>query len=472
MFEPDFRGPNFEALGLAPPFANCRRNTLQQLISLWATRLQNSLQKHPRRVLAGVAVTLTVAGGGAFAVASLDAGVANMPIQQVVESVNTLSLPSLWTDNKPLQLFRSDITRSSDSADSLLSRLGLSDAEAAVFLRNTKTARQQLIGHAGRLVSVEGDAEHRLTRLTARWANDDGVNFTRWVMERTSEGFTERQESAPLTISTRMGNGTIQSSLFAATDDANIPDSVANQLADIFAGEIDFHRDLRKDDRFAVVYESLEADGEVLRAGRVLSAEFVNNGKSHQAFWFKEANAKEGGYYNADGVSLRRAYLASPLAFSRVTSGFKMRFHPILQTWRAHLGVDYAAPTGTPVRSVGQGIVDVAGSQGGFGNVVMVKHASGQTTVYAHLSRINVKRGQSVMQGQTLGLVGATGWATGPHLHFEFRVNGQHKDPRTMARQSTAIEISAAAREQFKRHAATAKVDLAAAASTQVSRAE
>jgi murein DD-endopeptidase MepM/ murein hydrolase activator NlpD len=471
VFGPDFRGPNVEALGLAPPSTNCRRNTLQTSFSLWAARLQNSLQKHPRRVLAGVAVTLTVAGGGAFAVASLDSGVANMPLQQVVESVNTLSLPSLWAD-KPLQLFRSDVTRSSDSADSLLSRLGLSDAEAAAYLRNTKTARQQLIGRAGRLVSVEGDAEHRLTRLTARWANDDGENFTRWVMERSAEGFTERQEIAPLTIGTRMGNGTIQSSLFAATDDADIPDSVANQMADIFAGEIDFHRDLRKDDRFAVVYESLEADGEVLRAGRVLSAEFVNNGKTHQAFWFKEANAKEGGYYNADGVSLRRAYLASPLAFSRVTSGFKMRFHPILQTWRAHLGIDYAAPTGTPVRSVGQGIVDVAGSQGGFGNVVMVKHASGQTTVYAHLSRINVKRGQSVMQGQTLGLVGATGWATGPHLHFEFRVNGQHKDPRTMARQSTAVEISAAAREQFKRHTSIAKVDLAAAASTQVSRAE
>ncbi len=444
---------------------------MQQLFSWWATRLQNSLQKHPRRVLAGVAVTLTLAGGGAFAVASLDTSVANMPLKQVVESVNTLSLPNLWTD-KSLQLFRSDLTRSNDTADSLLARLGLSDPEAAHYLRNAHAARQHFIGRAGRMVSVEGDADHHLTRLTARWANDDGKNFTRWVMERKDGEFVERLETAPLIVSTRMGNGTIQSSLFAATDEANIPDSVANQLADIFAGEIDFHRDLRKDDRFAVVYESLEADGEVLRAGRVLSAEFVNNSKTHQAFWFKEANAKEGGYYNAEGVSLRRAYLASPLAFSRVTSGFKMRFHPILQTWRAHLGVDYAAPTGTPVRSVGQGIVDVAGSQGGFGNVVMVKHANGHTTVYAHLSRIQVKRGQSVMQGQTLGLVGATGWATGPHLHFEFRVNGQHKDPRVMARQSTSVEISAAAREQFKRHAAIAQVDLAAAASTQVSRAE
>jgi murein DD-endopeptidase MepM/ murein hydrolase activator NlpD len=322
------------------------------------------------------------------------------------------------------------------------------------------------------MVNIEGDADHRLTRLTARWTSDDGDQFTRWVVERTADGFTERQESAPLQGSTRMGSGTIQSSLFAATDDADIPDAVASQLADIFAGDIDFHRALRKGDRFAVVYESLEADGEVLRTGRVLSAEFVNNGKTHQAFWFKEEGAKSGGYFNAEGVSLRRAYLASPLAFSRMTSGFKIRFPPILQTWRAHLGVDYAAPTGTPVRSVGQGIVDVAGSQGGFGNVVMVKHAGGQTTVYAHLSRIHVKRGQTVAQGQTLGLVGSTGWATGPHLHFEFRVNGQHKDPLTMARQSVAVEVSTAAREQFKRHAALAKVDLAAAASSQVSRAE
>ncbi len=460
-----------KALGLAPPFTNCRRKPLQHPFSLWATRLQTSLQKHPRRVLAGVAVSLTVMGGGAFAVANLDSSTTGMPLQQVVESVNTLSLPTLWTD-KSLQLFRSDVTRSSDSAESLLTRLGVSDPEAADHLRNTRIARQQLIGRAGRLVSVEGDAEHRLTRLTARWANDDGENFTRWVMERTPHGFVEREETARLTVGTRMGNGTIQTSLFAATDDANIPDSVASQMADIFAGDIDFHRALRKGDRFAVVYESLEADGEVLRTGRVVSAEFVNNGKTHQAFWFKEPGAKNGGYYNADGVSLRRAYLASPLAFSRMTSGFKMRFHPILQTWRAHLGVDYAAPTGTPVRSVGQGIVDVAGNQGGFGNVVMVKHAGGQTTVYAHLSRIHVKRGQSVMQGQTLGLVGATGWATGPHLHFEFRVNGQHKDPLTMARQSVAVEVSAAAREQFKRHAAIAQIDLAAAATGQVSNAE
>jgi len=444
---------------------------LQQTISQWALRLQTLIHSYPRRFMASVAVVLSILGGGAFAVAGLGSNGASASLTQVIESVNTLSLSSPAPE-QPLKLFRSDVTRSSDTAESLLSRLGINDTEAANFLRDARVGRQQVIGRAGRLISVEGDANHRLTRLTLRWMNEDGVQFTRWVMARNETGFVSQQEVAPLTVTTRLGSGTIQSSLFAATDEADIPDSVAIQLTDIFAGDIDFHRTLRKGDRFAVVYESLEADGETMRAGRVISAEFVHNGKTLPAFWFKETGAKNGAYFNADGVSLRRAYLASPLAVSRMTSGFKMRFHPILQTWRAHLGVDYAAPTGTPVRNVGQGVVDFAGNQGGFGNVVMIKHPNGHTTVYAHLSRINVRRGQSVAQGQIVGLVGSTGWATGPHLHFEFRVNGQHKDPQTMARQSISVAISAAAREQFKQQTALAKVDLAAAASTQVSRAE
>ena len=444
---------------------------MQQTISQWALRLQTLIHSYPRRFMASVAVVLSILGGGAFAVAGLGSSGASASLTQVIESVNTLSLSSP-AHEQPLKLFRSDVTRSSDTAESLLSRLGINDTEAANFLRDARVGRQQVIGRAGRLISVEGDANHRLTRLTLRWMNEDGVQFTRWIMARNETGFVSQQDVAPLTVTTRLGSGTIQSSLFAATDEADIPDSVAIQLTDIFAGDIDFHRTLRKGDRFAVVYESLEADGETMRAGRVISAEFVHNGKTLQAFWFKETGAKNGAYFNADGVSLRRAYLASPLAVSRMTSGFKMRFHPILQTWRAHLGVDYAAPTGTPVRNVGQGVVDFAGNQGGFGNVVMVKHPNGHTTVYAHLSHINVRRGQSVAQGQIVGLVGSTGWATGPHLHFEFRVNGQHKDPQTMARQSISVAISAAAREQFKQQTSLAKVDLAAAASTQVSRAE
>jgi murein DD-endopeptidase MepM/ murein hydrolase activator NlpD len=187
-----------------------------------------------------------------------------------------------------------------------------------------------------------------------------------------------------------------------------------------------------------------------LKSGRVLSAEFVNKDKRYQAMWFQELADKQGGYYNLEGQSLRRVYLASPLAFSRVTSGFKMRFHPILQEWRAHLGVDYAAPKGTPVRNVGLGVVESAGTMGGYGNAVVVKHRNGHSTVYAHLSKMLVKRGQSVSQGQVIGLVGSTGWATGPHLHFEFRVNGRHQDPLQLARQSETIPVSAHARERFK----------------------
>ena len=443
-----------------------------QQFSQWAQRLQNLQKAHPHRTMIGFALSLCIVGGGAFAVGNLPSSGSASSLNQVLESVSTLSLPNDTTIDSSLMLYRSDVTRSSDTADSLLSRLGVSDAEASAYLRNARVARSQILAKNGRLVTVEADESRSLKRLTVRWAPDKATDFSRWVMERTDTGFTERLETGPLSISTRQANGVIQSSLFAATDAAEIPDNVANQLADIFAGDIDFHRALRKGDRFAVVYESLEADGETLRSGRVVSAEFVNNGKTHQAFWFQEANAKVGGYFTAEGVSLRRSYLASPLAFSRVSSGFKMRFHPILQTWRAHLGVDYAAPTGTPVRSVGQGVVDVAGTQNGFGNVVIVKHANGHSTVYAHLSRIAVRAGQRVTQGETLGAVGATGWATGPHLHFEFRVNGQHKDPLTMARQSEVVEVSAAARAEFMRHAKAAKVDLAAAASAQPSQSE
>ena len=270
--------------------------------------LQQRMQQHPTRFMAGVAIALSLIGGGAVAVVNLAPDASQQPLRQVVESVSSLSLPSLDTTKK-LQLFRTDTTRSSDTAESLLSRLGVNDAEATAFLRNTPLARQQLLGRAGRVVSAEADENHRLLRLVARWGADNSDQFTRWTLQRQDGGLTQSVENAPLTVTTRLGSGTIQTSLFAATDDANIPDNVATQLADVFAGDIDFQRALRKGDRFSVVYESLEADGEALRTGRVLSAEFVNAGKTLQAFWFQEPGSK-GGYYNADGKSLRHAYLA------------------------------------------------------------------------------------------------------------------------------------------------------------------
>jgi murein DD-endopeptidase MepM/ murein hydrolase activator NlpD len=368
-------------------------------------------------------------------------------------------------DGPGFSLYRSDVTRGADTAESILQRLGVADPAAAAFLRADNAVRQNLLGRVGRSMSAEATDDHRLVRLTARWAQDDSDRFQRLVVERKPDGsFASRIESAPLTVGTRLAGGVIRSSLFAATDAASIPDAVAVQLAEVFSGDIDFRRALRKEDRFSVVYETLEADGEPLRSGRVLSAEFQNGEKTYNALWFQPPGAAKGAYYTLDGQSMRRAYLTSPVEFSRVSSGFAMRLHPIHKTWRAHLGTDFAAPTGTAVRTVGDGVVDFAGVQNGYGNVVYVKHRNQHVTIYAHLSRIDVRKGDSVEQGQKLGAVGATGWATGPHLHFEFRVNGEARDPLSIARESEAAQpVSNAARPAFNRLASNMRVQLSSA---------
>ena len=404
---------------------------------------------------------------GAIAVAgfgNLDRG--TVPVRQLVEPVSNLSLNSqiLSLSQDKLRLYRTDTSRAADTAESLLSRLGVVDKTAADFMRSNPLVRDSLLGKSARLLQAEVDDDNHLLKLTARWATDSNDTFQRLVIERTEQGLVAYREAGELKPSVRLSGGVIQTSLFAATDEARIPDSIAVQLAEIFSGDIDFHRALRKGDHFSVSYESLEADGEMLKPGKVLSGEFVNKGKSHQAMWFQDSPQKPGGYYNLQGQSLRRTYLASPLAFSRVSSGFSMRLHPIFKTWRAHLGVDYAAAQGTPVRSVGLGVVESAGNMGGYGNAVVIRHNNGHSTVYAHLSKMLVKRGQSVAQGQTVGMVGATGWATGPHLHFEFRVNGVHKDPAILARQSESVPVPAHARDEFQRQATQVARQLASAA--------
>ena len=272
-------------------------------------------------------------------------------------------------------------------------------------------------------------------------------------------------ETAPLVASQRLTSGVIRGTLYAATDEANLPDTVTKQLTEIFESNVDFHRGLRRGDRFSVVYESLEADGETIRAGRILSAEMVNRGKTFQAIWFTEAGANKGAYYSFDGQSLRKAYLAAPMEFTRMSSGFGMRDHPVLGYRREHRGVDYAAPTGTPVRTVGDGRVEFAGVQNGYGNVVFVKHRNTRdTTVYAHLSRIDVKTGDNVMQGERIGAVGQTGVATGPHLHFEFRINNEPQDPaEILAEQRESVPVSPGGRAAFAKLSANMKLQLSSA---------
>lgn len=438
-----------------------------------------TLARHPRRITAAVASVLLLGTGFTYAVASFAPEPAQPPVRAIVETLPTTDLQAQADSlaQQAMQLYRSDAMRATDTADTLLKRLGIFDAEAAAFLRSNALVQRNLMGRTGRNVSVQASANNALQKLDARWSTDGDGTFKRLTIVRSGNGFVANLDTLPLTASTRMASGTITSSLYAATDAARIPDGVANQLAEIFSGDIDFHRALRKGDHFSLVYETLEADGEPVRFGRVLSAEFVNAGKTYQAMWFQDpagagTAAREGGYYTLAGESLKRMFLAAPLAFSRITSGFKMRFHPILQVWKAHLGVDYAAPTGTAVRTVGNGVVEFAGVQNGYGNVVRVKHSSQISTVYAHLSRINVRVGQSVPQGEVIGQVGMTGWATGPHLHFEYRVGGAYQDPQTIARRNETVPLTAALKPHFDRAAAQARVALAAASQVRLGSVE
>jgi len=439
---------------------------------LLASRVAHTFRTYPKHIAGAIGALLLCAGGGAFAVASLGPDVADLPVQQVLEAVKPLAADDQVEalDNHDFTLFRTELTRSSDTIEALLKRLGIADPAAAAFVRGNAEARAALLNRTGRTVTAEAARDNTLQRLSARWIPDGDGAFKRLVVVRGAKGFSVRTEVDQLTAASRLASGVVRSSLFAATDEARIPDAVASQLADIFSNDVDF-RSLRKGDRFAVVYETFEADGQSLRSGRVLSAEFESNGKTHQALWFQEPG-KKGGYYRPNGDSLVRAFLASPVEFSRISSGFAMRMHPIMNSWRQHNGIDFAAPTGTAVRAVGDGTVEFAGRQNGYGNIIILKHRNNQQTVYAHLSRIDVKVGQSVNQSQFIGAVGSTGWATGPHLHFEFRVNGQYTNPANIAQQDGGTPITAAARPAFNRLALATRMELSAAFSVVQASAE
>ena len=413
--------------------------------------------------LAGFGVT-------AFGIAPMAPDAADIPKRLVTEFVVPDGIQSQLDAlaEHELELYRNDLTRASDTVDSLLSRMNVSDAAAASFLRNDPTARKLLEGRSGKMVRVQTDANGALTELVARYAPVDaeqlGTQFTRLSVKRIAGKLMAMVETASLAAQMRMGSGTIRSSLFAATDEARIPDGVATQIAEVFATDLDFHRQLQKGDTFSVLYEALTADGEPITwggtaVGKVLAADFVNNGKTHSAVWFKDAGGK-GSYFGFDGQSKKRAFLASPMEFSRVTSGFAMRMHPILNSWKQHKGVDYGAPSGTAIRAVGEGTVDFAGWQNGYGNVVEIRHSAQRSTLYAHMSRIDVKRGAHVEQGQRVGSVGATGWATGPHLHFEVKVGGVQQNPMIMAKASESILLAPAQKAEFAQLAKSLKDQL------------
>jgi murein DD-endopeptidase MepM/ murein hydrolase activator NlpD len=426
---------------------------------------QSWLKRHPKTIATTLAGFLLVGGGGAFAVANLAPDISDQPVVNITVPIEIAQLESQaqLLDALEVNLTRSENTRTSDTPEALLRRLGLVDAEAAAFLRKHPLARQAL-QQGGRAVSAEVTGQQSLRSLSVRWLkNENDTFFQRLRVERSAAGFQAALETSPMNTSIRMTGGTVTRSLYDAADEARLPDPVIHQLTQIFSNQIDFHRTLRKGARFSVVYEVLEADGEPLRTGRVLSAEFHNDNQQYDAVWFQEPGQK-GNYYDMDGKSLSRSYLASPLTFSRKSSGFAMRLHPIFNTQQAHLGVDYAAPTGTPAMTVGDGVVIFAARQNGYGNVVEVRHGNGHTTLYAHLSKINVRTGQTVQKGQVIGAVGSTGWSTGPHLHFEFRVNGVHVDPQKIIQQAQSGPIPPSSMARFVALVGQAQSQLQAAA--------
>ena len=393
----------------------------------------------------------TIVGGGAFlgmvAAFALSGTTPelNVPQQEILEQLITNTVP--LNRNEAHGFLREEAILRSDTIASLASRLGIKEASAIDFLRHDTSAQtisRQL--RPGKVVSARTGGSGELLSLFFPLNSTDAA----LTIERQGDGFVARKQTLRLEKQTIVKSGEIQSSLFGATDDADIPDAIATQMAEIFSGDIDFHRGLREGDRFSVVYEQLMYHGQAVRTGRILSAEFINNQRVLNAYWF-EGSQGRGGYYTAEGRSLRKAFLRSPLEFSRITSRFSSaRLHPVLQTWRAHKGIDYGAPTGTRVRAVADGTITSIGKTGGYGNLIVVRHHGEYSTAYGHLNNFSkgLRQGTRVAQGETIGYVGQTGLATGPHLHYEFRINGRQTDPLTLALPS-ATPLDRAQAEHF-----------------------
>jgi murein DD-endopeptidase MepM/ murein hydrolase activator NlpD len=370
----------------------------------------------------------------------------NIPTTQVVEEV---SLPSELFSNKivnPVFYYKEHVHRD-DTVKSILTRLNIQNDEARTFIyQNLLNSKINIKLNAGQTFESSVDHLGNLNYLQYQFSDDQYLEVTK----SNDETYHSQIISKPLNFVPVLKSAIITNSLFASTDKASIPDAIALQIIKIFESEIDFHQDLRKGDTLKVIYDAKFDEGSVVSAGNVLAVEFVNNHKVYRAVGFPDQNG-EMAYYSPEGKSLNKSFLRSPLEFTRITSGFSLgRFHPVLQRMRAHKGVDMAAPTGTRIRASGDAKVEFIGVKGGYGNVIILKHDNGISTVYGHLSRFakNLKVGQKVEQGTIIGFVGQSGLATGPHLHYEFLIDGKHRDPMKVALPKNNI-ITASQKAQF-----------------------
>jgi murein DD-endopeptidase MepM/ murein hydrolase activator NlpD len=357
---------------------------------------------------------------GANAQAPFAAATAQPPI--------TASQPSSAASLRRASATTDVVVGRNDTLDAIFRRIALDPADLAA-IRQLPGIRPRLDylkpGDAIRVTHSGGQVEE----LSRKVSETQTLHVV-----RDDAGFAARLVDDPVQTKIRTATAAIDSSLFQAAESAHMSDGIALKVADVFAWDIDFVLDIREGDRFTAIYEQVYQNGKYLRDGDLLAAEFVNSGRVYRAIRFvNEAGVAE--YYSPDGKPMRKAFLRAPVEFTRVSSVFNPhRLHPILNLIRGHMGTDYAAPIGTPVRAAGEGRVSFAGTRGGYGNAIMLSHTNNISTLYGHMSRFarNIHVGTHVQQGEVIGYVGMTGLATGPHLHYEYLVNGVHKDPQTV----------------------------------------
>lgn len=351
--------------------------------------------------------------------------------------------------------WRTFTVQAGDNLSTIFSRAGLSQRQVheVLTLGSAMSGLKKL--YPGDQLKFKVDPAGTLQALVYE------LDVTKTLMiERDAGELRTNTIEHPVETRTSHASGAIESSLFAAGHKAGMSDTMVLALATIFGYDIDFALDLREGDRFAVVYEEQFANGEKYRDGAILAAEFVNGGKTYRAVRFTSADGQSH-YYTPEGRGLRKAFLRTPVEFSRISSGFSLRrYHPVLNRFRAHKGVDYAAPTGTPVRATSEGRVTFRGVKGGYGNVIEVQHGRRYSTLYGHLSRFasGLRQGDRVRQGQVIGYVGMTGLASGPHLHYEFRVDNVHRDPLKVA--LPQAELDTRERAAFQEQVAPALAQL------------
>lgn len=346
------------------------------------------------------------------------------PDQQAASDALQEETEETQADINPL--LKEVIVANGDTLSTVFAKVGLPQSAVHDVLASSKEAKQLTRLRIGQRLEFEMDDQGGLARLSSPINRLESLQ-----LEKTDNGYTFRKEQLKPDVTTTYAYGQIESSLFLAAKRAGLNHNLTMDLANVFGYDIDFAMDIRKDDTFEVVYEEKTIDGERVGTGNILAARFTNRGKNYTAVRYtnKQGNTS---YYTADGTSMRKAFIRTPVDFARISSRFSNgRKHPILNKIRAHKGVDYAAPHGTPIKSAGDGKVLLAGRKGGYGNTVIIQHGNRYRTLYAHMQGFakGVRNGSQVKQGQIIGYIGTTGLSTGPHLHYEFQVDGVHVDP-------------------------------------------